>query len=83
MRIFFTKTSEKQISKLNLRFQDKILKTLEKFEIGEKVDLKKLKGKSDEYRIRVGGYRVILSIKDKDFLVTDVGKRENIYLIFL
>ncbi|MBU2612111.1 MAG: cytotoxic translational repressor of toxin-antitoxin stability system [Nanoarchaeota archaeon] len=84
MKILFTKTSEKQLLKLSLRFQEKVFETIKKFEKGERVDFKKLKGSSEEYRIRVGGYRIILSKKESNlFLVTDLGKRENIYSIFI
>ena len=84
MKVVFTKSSEKQFSKLNLRFQSKIMESLEKFEKGGRVDFKKLKGRQEEYRIRTGNYRIILT-KNKEnlFLITDIGKRENIYFIFL
>ena len=41
----------------------------------------KLQGRSDEYRIRVGSYRVIYEIKDDVLvvMVVDVGHRRDIY----
>ena len=84
MKVLFSKTSEKQLRKLNLRFQEKVIDCLNRFQNGEKVDFKKLKGRHEEYRIRVGEYRILLIKKEDElYLVTDVGKRENIYLIFL
>jgi mRNA interferase RelE/StbE len=84
MRIEFSSKSKKQLRDLNLRFQEKIIDSLEKLENGEKIDIKKLKGRKEEYRIRVGNYRVILNrVKEKEFLVTKIGARENIYLLFL
>lgn len=84
MRIEFSSKSKKQLKNLNLRFQEKIIDSLEKLENGEKIDIKKLKGRKEEYRIRVGNYRVILNrVKEKEFLVTKIGARENIYFIFL
>ena len=84
MKIIFTDKSKKQLSKLDLRFQEKVLETLRKFENGESVDIKKLMGRKDEYRIRVGHYRIILNKPTKNgYLITKIGERENIYLIFL
>ncbi|NCN51466.1 type II toxin-antitoxin system RelE/ParE family toxin [archaeon] len=84
MKVLFSKTSEKQLRKLNLRFQEKVIDCLNRFQNGEIVDFKKLKGRHEEYRIRVGEYRILLIKKEDElYLVTDVGKRENIYLIFL
>ena len=84
MKILWSKNSKKQFFKLNLRFQEKILDSLRKFSKREKIDIKKLKGRQDEYRIRIGNYRIILTKKESNvFLITDIGKRENIYLIFI
>ena len=84
MKILWSKNSKKQFFKLNLRFQEKILDSLRKFSKREKIDIKKLKGRQDEYRIRIGNYRIILTKKENNvFLITDLGKRENIYLIFI
>ena len=84
MKVFFSSKSKKQLKKINIRFQEKILDILEKFEQNKRIYIKKLKGKKDEYRIRVGGYRIILSEMKKDeFLVTKIGARESIYAIFV
>ncbi len=83
MEIFFSKTSKKQLEKLNQRFQQKILFTLEKFKNNKPVDIIKLRNKEDEFRIRTGNYRIQLKKVEKGFLITKIGKRENFYLIFL
>lgn len=41
-------------------------------------DIKRLKG-SDDYRLRVGDYRVILSIFQGTIQILKVGHRKNIY----
>lgn len=83
MKILWSGISKKKFSKLNLRFKEKILNSLKKFEEGERIDIKKLKGREEEFRIRVGNYRIILSKIKEGFLVLDIGSRENIYLIFV
>ena len=81
MQIIFSKTSTKQLKRLNIRFQQKILHTLKKFKNNLPVDIIKLKNKDNEFRIRTGNYRIQLEKIDKGFLVTKIGKRENFYLI--
>ncbi|MEK6826002.1 MAG: type II toxin-antitoxin system RelE/ParE family toxin [Nanoarchaeota archaeon] len=41
-------------------------------------DIKKLKG-SDDFRLRVGDYRVIFSIESNVIQILKVGHRKNIY----
>ncbi len=81
MEIVFSKTSKRQLEKLNKRIQQKILFTLEKFKDNKPVDIIKLKNKDNEFRIRAGNYRVQLQKIDNYFLITKIGKRENFYLI--
>ena len=84
MKIIFSVDSLKQLKKINLRFREKIYNVLKRFENNERVDIKKLKGRNEEYRIRVGDYRIILNkVSKNEFLVTKIDQRENIYLIFI
>jgi mRNA interferase RelE/StbE len=79
MRLIVSKKADKQLSKLNPFVRRKVLKTLRRFKEGGKVDIKKMKGKDDEYRIRVGEFRVLIKKFQDDYLVNEIGKRENIY----
>lgn len=82
MKLIISKKADKQLSKLNPFIRKRILKNLRQFKEGEKVDIKKMKGKVDEYRIRVGEFRILIKkFQDKEYLVTEVGKRENIYFL--
>ena len=83
MEILFSKSAVKQLKKLNPRFKQKILFTLEKFKNNRPVDIIKLKNKPTEFRIRAGNYRIQLENVDKGFLVTKIGKRENFYAVFI
>ena len=42
-------------------------------------DLKKLKGSKNEYRLRVGNYRVLFELESKRIVVYTVGPRKDIY----
>lgn len=83
MEILFSKSSKKQLEKLNIRIKQKIFFTLEKFKDNQPVDIIKLKNKENEFRIRAGNYRIQLEKVDKGFLITKIGKRGNFYLIIL
>ena len=71
---------EKIIKKYPFFVQAKLREVIEKFENGERVDIIKKHGSDNEYRIRIGRYRIIL-IKSgsTDFYASDFGPRENIY----
>jgi len=84
MKVLWSKDPKKQFFKLNLRFQEKVLDSLRRFSKGERVDIKKLKGRQEEYRIRIGNYRIILNkVSNNEFLVTKIDQRESIYMIFM
>ena len=81
-RIVIVKTAEHNIKKLPNQVQKKIVHTL--FELAENPrprGVKKLKGPSNLYRLRVGNYRIIYSIKDDELIivVVKVGSRNRIY----
>ncbi len=82
MEIIFSNKAKKQLENLNIRFQQKIISTLEKFKNNIPVDIIKLKGQNDEFRIRSGDYRIQIEKVKEGFLVTKVGKRENFYMVF-
>jgi mRNA interferase RelE/StbE len=42
-------------------------------------DLKKLKGSKNEYRLRVGNYRVLFELSGKRIIVYTIGARKDIY----
>lgn len=83
MEIIFSNNSKKQLEKLDKRTQQRIISILEKFKNNQPVDIIKLKGGSDEFRIRIGNYRIQLQKVNEDILITKIGKRENFYLLFL
>ena len=82
MEIIFSNNSQKQLKRLNVRIQQKVLNILDKFRNNQPVDIIKLKSKDEEFRIRTGNYRIQLQKVKEGFLITKIGKRENFYLIF-
>ncbi len=82
MNLYYSRLAEKQLKKLNSRIQQKIVFELEKFSKGFRVDIKKIHGTSDEFRIRISSFRVQLKKINENIYVTKIGKRENFYLVF-
>jgi len=78
--IEFSISAEKELYKLERVIQERIVAVLERVRINPYPHIKKLVG-CPYFRLRVGDYRVIMDIKDKEFviLVIELGHRKNIY----
>ncbi|MFH1978023.1 MAG: type II toxin-antitoxin system RelE/ParE family toxin [Candidatus Aenigmatarchaeota archaeon] len=79
-QILFSLHAKKQFDKLDKSIQKHIVAVLDRIKIRPEKFIKKLVG-FPGYRLRVGGYRIILDIeKDKLLiLVLKIGHRKNIY----
>lgn len=78
-QIIIKKKAKKFIDKLPSNERRRIVAEIERLPNGE--DIKKLKGHSDLFRLRVGDYRIIYTV-DHGILtvyVIDVGNRGEIY----
>ena len=78
--IEFSQTAEKQLYKLEMNVQARIISTLERIRVRPYPHVKKLVS-SPYFRLRVGEYRVILDVKEDRLIifVIEVGHRRNIY----
>ena len=78
--LIYTETALKDLKKLDKRVQERIINALERIQYNPFKYVRKLKGR-EEYRLRVGDYRVLMRI-DKGkliILIVAVGHRKNIY----
>jgi mRNA interferase RelE/StbE len=70
MKLVITEKAEKDLSRLDKKICRRIRDTLEKLFINPgSVDLIKMHGFSDRWRLRVGNYRVLLKITGKEVTV--------------
>ena len=78
--VTFSDFADKQLSKLPLDIQGRIVSTIKRCRIRPYAHVKKLLG-SKYFRLRVGDYRVIMDIIDNKLIihVIEVGHRKNIY----
>lgn len=80
--IIWLKSVHKSFEKLPVSTQKAIVKQIDFLTTShENSDIKKLKGHSDLYRLRVGDYRIIFSINKqlKQVCISAVGHRREIY----
>jgi mRNA interferase RelE/StbE len=80
-RVILPKSVQKELDRLPDELVTRILARLTELEVQPRPpDVKKLKGRS-AWRIRVGDYRVIYEIHDRELqvLVLTVGHRREIY----
>ncbi len=65
-KIFIEKKAQKQLESLSFDAVDAVRKKLLKLKEGflPELDIKKLKGYRNQYRLRVGGYRVIFELME-------------------
>jgi mRNA interferase RelE/StbE len=86
-KVLFQKTAFKEYNKLPVKVRYKIDEALEIIRINplsEILRFKKIRGKENHYRIRVGDYRIIYSPQDETLIVRviRVGHRKDVYQYF-
>lgn len=65
-QVIITKSARKDLAKLDSKNREKVLEALYKMKVNPKaVDLKKLEGSPDIWRLRVGDWRVIMRITEE------------------
>ena len=82
MKLVITSRAKRELSKLEKSTLKRIQVALNKLLTNpETADLKKLKGESDTWRLRVGDYRVIMEIihKEETIYVLRVRHRREAY----
>jgi mRNA interferase RelE/StbE len=80
-RVILPRSVQKKLDRLPDDVAERILSRLAKLETNQRpTDVKKLKGRN-AWRIRIGDYRVIYEIHEREFqiLVITVGHRREVY----
>ena len=78
-RIIIKKPAKKFIDRLPMNEKRRVVEAIERLPEGD--DIKRLKGHSDLFRLRVGDYRIIYTVDNGDLIVCiiDAGNRGEIY----
>ncbi len=81
--VFVEKRAQKQFKKASKDDQERILavlKALEKAGLSARLDLKKLRGYRQHFRIRLGNYRIRFELSaDQTIVVYSISPREKAY----
>jgi mRNA interferase RelE/StbE len=76
MDIGFTKLAQKELARINEPSKGRLMNAIYKLPKG---NIKRLQGNSEDYRLRVGDYRVIYSKIDNFILINEVLPRGSAY----
>ena len=75
----FKPRAVKNIARLSSRMQLEIIKDIEAMSCDLTGDVKRLTNFTPEYRLRVGDYRVLFEIENKNIIVYRVRHRREVY----
>lgn len=81
-QIFIKPAARRQLKKLTRTVQQELITRIESLSANPRPSsCKKLKGRQDQYRLRVGDYWIIYSIEDISLIVRviKVGHRRDVY----
>ena len=78
-KIEFSSKAKKKYFKLPFNIRNLINTRLKDLQNEKRVDIKKLQGYKSCFRIRIGGYRVLLELQDNIWIVFDIDTREKVY----
>jgi len=80
MKVEFSNISKKFLKKCQKEDSKRIFEKIENLIINPlPSESIKLGGKENSFRIRVGKYRIIYRILKETILITEIGRRQNIY----
>ncbi len=79
--VLVEKKVKKQLEGLPTDIRNRIINALNEIEKGfsARLDVKKLKGTKNHYRIRVGDYRILFVLDSYAIYVYDISHRRNVY----
>ena len=81
-KIFIDPSAERELGKIDIRRQRKIIDAIDELaRTPRPPGVKKLTGSDSSYRIRVGDYRILYQIKDRELtiLVIRIAHRRDAY----
>jgi len=82
-KVLFEKRAQRQLDKLDKDMRSRILKALHILQddgFSSRLDLRKLKGYKDHYRLRVGRYRVLFELQpEKTAIIYAILPRKRAY----
>ena len=81
-KIIFSKTAEKFLDKLDLKTKQHILLKIKELKTNnQNLDIKKLKSRNILYRLRIGSFKIIYTLRHEVIIIyiVVIGYRKDIY----
>ncbi len=79
-KVYLTKTANKNLKSLENEAKERIKNALRKLiYFPDELDVKKLKGFKNKYRVRVGNHRIIIELHKDKIIVIDILPRRRAY----
>lgn len=78
-KIEFSSKARRKYFKLPFNLRNMINVKLKDLQEEKRVDIKKLKGYKSCFRLRIGGYRILLEFRKNAWIVFDIDKRSSVY----
>ena len=78
-KIEFSSKAKRKYFKLPFNIRNLINSKLKDLQNEKRVDLKKLMGYKSCFRLRFGGYSILLELRNEIWLIFDIDTREKIY----
>lgn len=69
VQVEWTKPALNDVNRLDRRTRERILRAVERFSATGHGDVEKLKGSKDEYRLRVGNWRILFRLLELERLI--------------
>lgn len=78
-KIEFSSKAKKKYFKLPFNVRNLINTKLKDLQNEKRVDIKKLQGYKSSFRLRIGGYRILLELRNNIWIVFDIDSRGKVY----
>ncbi len=78
-KIEFSSKAKKKYFKLPFNIRNFINARLKDLQNEKRVDIKKLQGYKSCFRLRIGGYRILLELQNNIWIVFDIDTRKKVY----
>lgn len=78
-KIEFSSKAKKKYFKLPFNIRNLINTRLKDLLNERRVDIKKLQGYKSCFRLRIGGYRILLELRNNVWIIFDIDVREKVY----
>ena len=80
-KVFIERKALKELEDMDEKLKDKIVEKLQKLKNGFslELDIKKLKGYKNHYRLRIGKIRILFKIEEDKIIVHSILPRQKAY----